>query len=105
MLHAELRGKFEPDSSDVERREYVSIFADTDDVFFDSARRRVYVIGSEGFIDVIQREGDALRRIAHLATRDGARTGTWAAEPNLLYLATPSRRSQPAEIRVFAASD
>jgi hypothetical protein len=53
----------------------------------------------------VQREGDALRRIAHLPTRDGARTGMWVAEQSRLYLAVPARRGQPAEIRVFAAPD
>lgn len=80
------------------------VVGDTDDLFYDAARRRVYVIGGEGFIDVVQREGDALRRIAHLLTRDGARTGTWAADQGRLYLAVPARRGQPAEIRVFATN-
>jgi DNA-binding beta-propeller fold protein YncE len=80
----------------------IPIVGDTDDLFYDSNRRRLYVIGGEGFIDVVQREGDALRRVARVATRDGARTGTWVAAQDRLYVAVPSRRGQPAEIRVFA---
>ena len=75
---------------------------DTDDVFYDAMRQRVYMIGGEGFIDVVQRGGDSLRRIARVATREGARTATWAAEQGRLYVAVPARRGQPAEIRVFA---
>jgi DNA-binding beta-propeller fold protein YncE len=80
----------------------IPIVGDTDDLFYDSDRRRVYVIGGEGFIDVVQRDGDSLQRVARVATRDGARTGTWVAAQDRLYVAVPSRRGQTAEIRVFA---
>lgn len=74
---------------------------DTDDVFYDSGRQRLYVIGGEGFIDVLQREGDRLRSIGRVATRSGARTGLWVAEQNRLYVAVPARGGQPTEVRVF----
>ena len=77
---------------------------DTDDLFYDAMRQRFYVIGGEGFVDVVQRNGDAMRRITRVPTRDGARTGTWVAAEGRLYVAVPARRGQPAEIRVFAAA-
>jgi DNA-binding beta-propeller fold protein YncE len=83
----------------------IPVVGDTDDLFYDGTRQRVYVLGGEGFVDVVQRQGDTLRRIAHLPTRDGARTGMWVAEQSRLYIAVPARRGQPAEIRVFAAPD
>jgi hypothetical protein len=82
----------------------IPVVGDTDDLFYDSARRRAYVIGGEGFIDVVEREGDSLRRIARLPTRDGARTGTWVADQGRLYLAVPARRGQAAEVRIFEAN-
>jgi DNA-binding beta-propeller fold protein YncE len=82
----------------------VPVVGDTDDLFYDASRQRIYVIGGEGFIDIVQRNGDTLRRTARVPTRDGARTGTWVAADGRLYLAVPARRGQPAEIRVFAAS-
>jgi hypothetical protein len=81
----------------------VLVVGDADDLFYDATRRRIYVIGGEGFVDVLQREDDALRRIARVPTREGARTGTWVAADSRLYVAVPARRGQPAEIRVFAA--
>jgi len=57
---------------------------DTDDLFYDAARRRWYVIGGEGFVDVVERNGDTLRRVAQVATRDGARTGLWVGDQNRL---------------------
>jgi hypothetical protein len=83
----------------------IPIVGDTDDLFYDAARHRVYVIGGEGFIDIVQRDGDSLRRIARVPTRDGARTGQWDAQQGRLFLAVPARRGQSAEIRVFTASE
>jgi YVTN family beta-propeller protein len=81
----------------------VPVVGDTDDLFYDSTRRHIYVIGGEGFVDVLQRDGDAVRRIARIATRDGARTGMWVPADSRLFIAVPARRGQPAEIRVFVA--
>jgi hypothetical protein len=76
---------------------------DTDDLFYDAARQRLYVIGGEGFVDVVQRQGDSLRRAAKVATREGARTGLWVPAQSRLYVAVPARSGQPAEVRVFEA--
>jgi hypothetical protein len=76
---------------------------DTDDLFYDAARRRIYVIGGEGFIDVLERDGDALHRVSRVATRAGARTGLWVPALNRLYVAVPARGSEGAEVRVFSA--
>jgi DNA-binding beta-propeller fold protein YncE len=76
---------------------------DTDDLFYDGSRKRVYVIGGEGFIDVFQRGADELKRVDRIATRDGARTGLWVGAQSRLYIAVPARRGQTAEVRVFEA--
>jgi DNA-binding beta-propeller fold protein YncE len=76
---------------------------DTDDLFYDAARRRIYVIGGEGFIDVLERDGDAFHRVGRIATRPGARTGLWVPALNRLYVAVPARGSAGAEVRVFSA--
>ena len=78
------------------------IVGDTDDLFYDGARKRLYVSGGEGFIDVLQSE-DANRftRIGHVGTAAGARTSLFVAELNRLYLAVPHRGSQKAEIRIY----
>ncbi|MBW8862950.1 MAG: hypothetical protein JF601_11375, partial [Acidobacteria bacterium] len=80
------------------------IVGDTDDLFFDSARKRLYVSGGEGFVDVFQ-EQDAGRfaRVAHIPTAAGARTSLFVAEQSRLYLAVPHRGSQKSEIRIYEA--
>jgi DNA-binding beta-propeller fold protein YncE len=82
------------------------IAGDTDDLFYDSARKRLYVIGGEGYVDVLQRNaGDAFKRVARIATTTGARTGLFVPEQNHLYVAVPHRGTQLAEVRVYETRD
>ena len=78
------------------------IVGDTDDLFYDAARKRVYVSGGEGFLDAIEEQSaNHFVRIAHLSTAAGARTSLFVAEANRFYLAVPHRGRQRAEIRVY----
>lgn len=80
------------------------IVGDTDDLFFDAARKRLYISGGEGFVDVFQ-EQDAshFARAAHIATAAGARTSLFVPNQSRLYLAVPHRGNQKAEIRIYEA--
>jgi protein-tyrosine-phosphatase len=80
------------------------IVGDTDDLFYDAARQRLYVSGGEGYLDVFQ-EQDAGRfsRVAHIATAAGARTSLFVPDQSRLYLAVPHRGNQKAEVRIYAA--
>ena len=78
------------------------IVGDTDDLFYDAARKRLYVRGGEGYIDVFQnQDANRFARFAYVVTAAGARTSLFVAELNRLYLAVPHRGSQKAEIRVY----
>jgi DNA-binding beta-propeller fold protein YncE len=82
------------------------IVGDTDDMFYDGQRKRLYVSGGDGFIDVLDgRQPGALSRVAHIATAAGARTGLFVPAENHFYLAVPRRGGQVAEIRVYAVRD
>jgi hypothetical protein len=72
-------------------------------MFYDPERRRLYVIGGEGAVDVLVRDADVLRRAARIPTRAGARTGLWVGSQSRLYVAVPARAGNPAEIRIFEA--
>jgi len=91
------------DSGSGELKTSADTVGDTDDLFFDAARQRLYVIGGEGSVDVLQRRGETIERAARVATRAGARTGLWVATTNKLYVAVPARDRQGAEVRVFEA--
>ena len=74
------------------------IGGDTDDLFFDGKRSRVYVSCGEGFLDTINvNADDTLERIAHQPTRAGARTSFFSAPLDRLYLAVPGK----AELRIY----
>ncbi len=81
------------------------IVGDTDDMFYDAKRKRVYVAGGEGFIDVLDARQAGLTRITRIATAAGARTALFVPAEDRLYLAVPRRGSQIAEIRVYAIRD
>jgi hypothetical protein len=80
------------------------IVGDTDDLFYDAARRRVYVIGGQGFIDILQqKDADYYERIGRYPTPSGTRTGLFVAEWGKLFAAVPHRGSQSSELLVFDA--
>jgi hypothetical protein len=80
----------------------IDISGDTDDLFYDAARKRVYVSSGDGSIDAIdQLDADHYKTRERIPTVAGARTSTLSAALNLFCLGVPRRGSQPAEIRVF----
>lgn len=82
----------------------VDIVGDTDDLFFDAAKKRLYVSGGDGFIDVVrQLDANHFARLSRVPTAAGARTSLFVPEQNRLYLAVPHRGTQKAEIRVYEA--
>jgi DNA-binding beta-propeller fold protein YncE len=80
----------------------LEISGDTDDLFYDGKRQRIYVSCGEGFVDVIEcGEGDRYKRLERIATRAGARTSYFSPDTDRLYLAVPQRSGHDAEIRVY----
>jgi hypothetical protein len=80
----------------------IDISGDTDDLFYDSARKRVYVSSGDGSIDVIdQRDADHYQARRRIPTVAGARTSALCVALNVFCLGVPRRGSEPAEIRVF----
>jgi len=78
---------------------------DSDDVFYDPARKRIYASGGEGAIDVLQQEDpDHYKEIARIPTVKGARTSLFVPELGRLFLAVRKQGSQDAAIRVYRAS-
>ena len=80
----------------------LAISGDTDDLFYDAARKRLYLSCGEGFRDVVaQRDADQYERIERIATVPGARTSFYAPALDRLWLAVPQRGREPAEIRTY----
>jgi DNA-binding beta-propeller fold protein YncE len=93
------------DTSTMDRLAVVPCVGDSDDLFFDAARDRVYVIGGEGYVDVFD-ASPPLRyaRLARIPTRAGARTGLWSNELERLFVGWPLRKGQPAKIQAFGVT-
>jgi DNA-binding beta-propeller fold protein YncE len=82
------------------------IVGDTDDLFYDAARKRLYVTGGEGYIDVChQNDADHITRIARVASAGGARTSLYVPDQGRLYVAVPLRGAEKSELRIYEAHD
>lgn len=72
---------------------------DSDDLFFDAKRQRVYVTCGEGAIDVFVRDvNGSYQHMGRLATSSGARTSLFVPELDRLYLAVRATSSARAAI-------
>jgi hypothetical protein len=81
---------------------HLAVSRDSDDLFFDATRKRLYLSCGEGFIDIIeQTTPDVYKNISEVPTASGARTSFFSASLDRLYVAVPAQEMQPAEIRVF----
>jgi YVTN family beta-propeller protein len=74
---------------------------DADDLFIDAKRSRVYVSCGAGFLDVLEANEAAYRRIARIPTVSGARTSLFVPEMDRLLVAVRASSGEPAAIWVF----
>jgi DNA-binding beta-propeller fold protein YncE len=73
-----------------------------DDMWYDEARKRIYVSGGAGFISVIAQERvNHYRRTTQIRTIAGGRTSIFVPQLNRLYLGIWGRGGQPEELRVY----
>jgi len=79
----------------------VDTCGDSDDVFVDGKRDRVYVSCGAGFVDVFEAKGTHYERAAHVATMTGARTSLFVPDLDRLYLAVRAGSAAEAAIWVF----
>jgi len=83
--------------------EKLPAIGDSDDVFYDKSRKRVYATGGEGGISVYQQHcPDHYKEIAKVPTVKGARTGFFSPDLNLLFVAIRRQGSEPAAVRVYS---
>jgi YVTN family beta-propeller protein len=91
------------DTTTLKRIADVPCVGDTDDLFYDARRARVYVIGGGGFVDVFDGSvSGAFAKLARIPTRAGARTGLFSPELDRLFVAWPAQGGKDAEIHAYA---
>jgi len=84
---------------------------DADDLYYDSARKWIYVSGGEGYNSVFQqRDADHYDPVAKVSSSLGARTSGYFGKLgkrgfDRLYVAVPARANHGAEIRIFTVQD
>jgi len=77
-----------------------------DDVFFDAARKRIYVIGAEGFISVFQQDDpNHYSLIENTPSAIGVRTGYFYAKRDRFYAGVPAKGNEPAQVWTYEAED
>src|SRR5262249_44850720 len=83
----------------------VVIPGDTDDIFFDAKRNRLYAVCGEGFVAVAERKGaDRFEVVGKGPTARLARTGLFAAERGRLVVVLPRARDREGpSLRVYQA--
>jgi DNA-binding beta-propeller fold protein YncE len=77
----------------------------SDDLFYDSARSRIYVLTTAGSLDVFQqKDPDHYDRIASYPVPPHTQTGLFVPEWGKLFAAAPQQGEQSAEVRVYQAN-
>jgi len=75
---------------------------DTDDIFFDPQRKRLYVICGQGRIDIVRQEDpDRYSLEGTVRTAPRARTGLFVPEEGRLYVAAPAIGTAPARLLAY----
>lgn len=80
----------------------VSTCGDSNDLFFDAPRRRIYVACGAGSVDVFDTSGSTPRQVANIRTAPGARTALFSPTLDRLFVAARAQSGRTdAEILVF----
>jgi hypothetical protein len=76
---------------------------DSDDLYFDSDRKRIYMPGEEGYIAAFRMVDPDHKLVARVPTAIGAKTAGYYGKEGKgfgrFYLAVPARGGQSAEVR------
>ena len=81
----------------------IPIAAGADDLFYDQAGNRVYVITGAGEVDIVQADSrKALRLLGKVSTAAGAKTALFVPSQSLLYVGVPAVAPAPSEVRVYS---
>ena len=75
---------------------------DTDDLFCDAERKRLFVAGGERFLETFRQNGpDQYTSMGKEPTSSGARTALFVPEMNRLCVAVQHKGTQGAEVRIY----
>jgi len=79
----------------------VPLCGDSDDLFYDPKRLRLYVSCGSGDVDVFDAAGDSYRRVERIRSRPGARTSLFIPEMDRLVVAARAEGGRHAALLIF----
>lgn len=83
----------------------IATIGGADDLFYDGALERVYVIGGAGEVETFQvEEHRSLRSLGSIHTASGAKTALFVPSQSLLYVGIPGFDGHAAQIQVWATA-
>jgi len=77
------------------------VCGDSDDVFIDAKRHRIYVICGQGVVDTIDASSDTYARVGRFTTSGGSRTGLFVPDLDRLFVAIRAAQSEAAAVWVL----
>ena len=78
-----------------------NMVSDVDDLYFDNEKKRVYVSGGGGFINVFQQDESLFKQVANIPTRSGARTSLFIPGLRVFVVAERAESGKPAQLSVY----
>ena len=82
------------------------VAGECDDVFLDRSRKRIYVMGAEGFVSVVQQASpDRYSVLSEVPSAIGAKTGFFYEQRDRMYVGVPARGNEPAQVWTYEAED
>ena len=80
----------------------MDIANDADDIFYDYAKKRIYVSCGEGFINIFQQQdANHYSALTDVPTAQGARTSLFVPELHSFYVPVPHIGNQESKILVY----
>ena len=82
-----------------------NMVSDVDDLYYDKNKKRVYISGGGGYINIFQQVGaGTYKQITSMVTRNGARTSLLIPRLNFFVLAERAEYGNPARLLIYNTS-
>lgn len=81
-----------------------NMVSDADDLYYDNEKKRVYISGGGGFINIFQQADSLFNQVANIPTRSGARTSLFVPGLQLFVVAEPAESGNPAQLLLYNVS-
>ena len=79
-----------------------NMVSDVDDLYFDNEKKRVYISGGGGFINIFKQDGaNTFKQIANIPTRNGARTSLFIQQLKIFVLAERAESGNTAQLIIY----